>query len=84
MMKGSWSYVCRICLLVFLVTIVMAEDFYSLLGVQKSATTKEIRKAFKKLAITKHPDKNKVIIKCNRYRIISFYGIVYVVVKVYS
>ncbi|XP_035828946.1 dnaJ homolog subfamily C member 10 [Aplysia californica] len=34
------------------------EDFYALLGVDKGASVKEIRKAFKKLAISKHPDKN--------------------------
>ena len=36
-------------------------DYYKLLGVSKSATTKELRRAFKKLAIEKHPDKNRVI-----------------------
>lgn len=36
----------------------LAEDLYKLLGVDKSASTKDIRRAFKKLAITEHPDKN--------------------------
>ena len=36
-------------------------DYYTTLGVKRDATTKEIRSAFKKLALSSHPDKNKVI-----------------------
>lgn len=36
------------------------EDYYQLLGITKSADNREIRKAFKKLALIHHPDKNKV------------------------
>ena len=36
------------------------EDLYKLLGIQKTATTREIRQAFKKLALVQHPDKNIV------------------------
>ena len=35
-------------------------DYYSTLNVKRDATTKEIRSAFKKLALSSHPDKNKV------------------------
>lgn len=34
------------------------KDFYTLLGVSRGATTREIRRAFKQLALTMHPDKN--------------------------
>lgn len=36
------------------------QDYYSLLGVSREASTREIRQAFKKLALTMHPDKNPV------------------------
>eukprot|EP00064_Thunnus_orientalis_P004107 superscaffoldBa00000362_g4118 len=47
-------------LLIIMLAAVWAEsrDYYDLLGVNREATTREIRQAFKKLALTMHPDKN--------------------------
>ena len=52
-------------MLSFTGSLASSDDFYELLDIDKSASTKDIRKAFKKMALKMHPDKNSVSISIN-------------------
>ena len=47
-------------LLILVPTVSSGDDFYDLLGIGRQANNREIRRAFKKLALKMHPDKNQV------------------------
>lgn len=62
-MELSGYFTALLLLLLATVNIIVAatsDEFYTLLDIDRSATTKDIRKAFKKVALKMHPDKNTV------------------------
>ncbi|XP_034041874.1 dnaJ homolog subfamily C member 10 isoform X2 [Thalassophryne amazonica] len=53
-LRSPWLFLCILLVSVW----AESRDYYDLLGVSREATTRDIRQAFKKLALVMHPDKN--------------------------
>eukprot|EP01112_Ceratiomyxa_fruticulosa_P008492 TRINITY_DN2200_c0_g1_i1.p1 TRINITY_DN2200_c0_g1~~TRINITY_DN2200_c0_g1_i1.p1 ORF type:complete len:543 (-),score=123.44 TRINITY_DN2200_c0_g1_i1:87-1715(-) len=57
--KKQYFIITSILLLVCIVQVCIAKDYYQVLGVKRDATDKQIRTAFRTLSLKFHPDKNK-------------------------
>lgn len=58
-MKVQDLLISSICFLWLVTCVICDRDYYDILGVSKQASDRDIKKAFRKLAMKYHPDKNK-------------------------
>ena len=52
------SFLVVVAVLLFSVVVLAAEDYYKLLGLDKSASEKDIKRAYRTMSKKYHPDKN--------------------------
>mmetsp|Transcript_1923 Transcript_1923/g.2144 ORF Transcript_1923/g.2144 Transcript_1923/m.2144 type:complete len:357 (-) Transcript_1923:231-1301(-) len=57
MARVSWTKIFLLLLCLFAIAIEAGKNYYAVLGVQKTATEAQIKKAYRKLALEYHPDK---------------------------
>ncbi|KAG2483613.1 hypothetical protein HYH03_017555 [Edaphochlamys debaryana] len=51
--------------------VIKAKDFYDVLGIAKEATDDDIKKAYRKLALKLHPDKNRALRADEAFKVVS-------------
>ena len=55
----EYLYVTIACTFIKELAVSASKDYYSILGVSRNANEREVKRAFRKLAVKYHPDKNK-------------------------